>query len=1388
MASPSQTLNDQANGARLSRLLVNKGTQALRAAFDFVYPPSTLAAALHKNKAILQKLRYKVINPSQWKLLYPSPGPPDSQNFDVTLLTVLLRNICGLARPALGWDALPPDSDTSVADNIARIKFYRNHVHAHITTTQIADNEFENLWLQISKALIGLGIPKSELDELKEAPLSPEEWCKSEADMNADVKEILAIIKEERAQKSRESENVPVVHKLGKCDFSGIRRSFNNKFLPGTRQWLFDELNAWFTDRNSDSTVMILTAGPGVGKSVFAAEVCRIYAGKGQLAACHFCQYNKSDYSNPRMIIESLASNMCENVKFFKAKLDEQLQRSHSRETLLDAFRVLINDPLLTLEEREPMLLVIDALDESVVAGKSEFLELISEEFPKLPQWIKILITSRPELPVKEELYHLNPVEITHRDTKNEDDLLKYLRNFLSHICNDDEILKSLAWKCEGSFLFAYYTQLELKETTTQLTIENIFELVPKGIGGFYKKQFNHLENQLNDFGSSGVKLKRFLQILVAAEGPLPLSLLPECLGLSDDIEYEVRESIIGIMSSIFPVYDNCLTIYHKSLRDWLISDGYKEHAFTVDSHTGHEYLWIVCKKVFDQIISLSTFSSCKQCPMTRYALTHGISHMIQSGSKTSYHLSVDVKIVYARISGMNRISNFHKMTIEWKEIVKNSPSSLSSEHLQELDWHIKLSKDFRFFIVNPGIYLQSVANRINYSNDTRLLARSLLEQGHYFWFEDLDATKLTNHFYKSVSLRTRVTCMCVSSNDQLVAAGYKDGWISIFRVPDFQEVHTFDTMLESNVYRSMLLVYDWRDTERVPVGPLWSCSFSPSSVRLVTCDGSEKVTLWDVNSGNLLARLQAGGPVDCCFFSECGLFILADKERENDQRLNQMDVFTVWNALTLQRVDRRSIRSTQQRVDQRNLYSSFRFLSDRNNKSELLLSHSDHYINVFQLPDALPVARLYQPFLPFAPLDTTTKYHRRECVLHHTNESIKLTEVDQLEKVDRRHPFICKTGCLCRYLKQTRLAPVTVQKLYVVPFVNKLNIFSVADQPSMSIQPSFVSEPYAISCCCFSPDVSFLATCANGAPLSLLIWDTNLCTIIQVLRFPLLRAEGWWWSESLLWIYDMDVDVLVKIPISNGRTLDPSGTARRAKIDWKPAKLLTFSDVLIFIDQENSVNVARIKNGELQYVEKLPVDNPIVCAAVSPCNSIILMASSELTFHVWKEDQTSQPLHWVASNTGELQDFSRLKGSEGNVCCKCCITSDGTKGIFTLYFDKRDTKKGFFLLSYDFILVDLNSKITRTVPRSPQMSEYCEFFAGNSYYIAVDYRYRTATGSKHRLVAVKLATGECVAEWRISREFGLSPFIVAHSKNDLVAIITQRPASVRFLKIVVPE
>ena len=1343
----------------------------MKSAFDAKYPPATLATELNKKKKTLSRLRHRVINTSQWKLLYPAPpGSPDSQNFDVTLFTILFRNICEMSAPAAGWDALPPDSDPSIAADIARIKFYRNKVYAHRTSTEIDDSEFEILWVKISKVLINRGIPSSELEELKEAPLSPEEddyiqelkeWYEKELelkeinlDTNADVKEILtkvAKVEEVLQKKSCGSENNSEVDKLGKCNFTGKIESLNEKFLSGSRQWLFDELSNWFTNKDSNSRVMILTAGPGVGKSVFAAEVCKMYA--GQLAACHFCQYNQSDYRNPRMIIESLASMMCDNVPGFKAKLNDQLKRSHSKETLSDAFRVLINDPLHALENRGPMMLVIDALDETEVGGKSEFLELISDEFPKLPPWIKILITSRPELSVQEKLEHLNPLEIKSYPEKNRNDILKYLQTFLSSICDDDNLLESLAWKCSGSFLYAYHAQIELNRTTKKLTRENLFDFLPKGICDFYRKQMERLERNLQTLSSSEVHLKPFLEMLVAAEGPLPLSLLPDCVGLPDNAQYKVREAINEVMSSILPVYEDCMVVYHKSFVDWLISDGYKEHAFTVNSQSGHQLLWTACEEEFNQINSLNKFSNFKPSPMTKYALRNGIAHMIRSGSIISYHWSVNVKIVHAR----TRIEPNQdiEMGYEWGEIVENSFSSLSGELLHEINWHIRV---FEYSILQPqpySLYLQFVANRTDCKRETRSLARSLLQQSQYFWFEDLNSTQITNILRMSVSLRTVVTCINVSPDEHLVAVGYEDGWISIFNVPDFKELRNFNTNVDSRIHCSSI----------------FNLVFSPSGNRLVTCDGSDEIKLWDVKNANLLGRLQADGRVNCCFFSDCGLFIVASKEREEYERTNPNDVFTVWNALTLQRVDRRNIRSIRPDVCPFDDCLIHRRAVQPGGSKICQLSLCDGAsIGVFQLPDDPLAACL--PKYCLQSLDPLTNSHWCNCVLHHANQSERFSNGSRLETLimqQRRIKALVRWGLPmyyrrgpCQYLEKTRLVPVKVQKLYVEPIFSKLNIFSVEYQ-TKSIQPSSTPGPYTVTACCFSPDGSFLATCANVGRLSVAIWDTKICSIVDVLQLELNGAGACWWTDGLLWIFD-DGASLFKIPISKEGNLD-STSAKEVKIDPKPARLLTFSDILIFIDQKSTVNIARIVNGYLQYVEKFSADTSL-CAAVSPCSPVILTATCE-TFCVWKENLASSP-HWIVSNTGGLPDLPFEKDSPPflleDTWVECCITTDGSRGVLAL-----------FPAEYIVVVELESSRILRLSTCSVSLSD--GFYAGNSYFIDVN-------EDEDSIVAETLTNGKSVAEWN---HLGICSRIVAHSRNDLIAIVSSQ-CSVQFLRLVVPE
>ena len=112
--SPLAASVEKTNGNKLSRLLIDGGTTVLRNIFDYYHPPANLAANLSSKHIhpILTKLRHRnILNGSQWDKLFPPPGggPPNSFNFDITLLFLLLRNICGLSPPsqALGTGSLP---------------------------------------------------------------------------------------------------------------------------------------------------------------------------------------------------------------------------------------------------------------------------------------------------------------------------------------------------------------------------------------------------------------------------------------------------------------------------------------------------------------------------------------------------------------------------------------------------------------------------------------------------------------------------------------------------------------------------------------------------------------------------------------------------------------------------------------------------------------------------------------------------------------------------------------------------------------------------------------------------------------------------------------------------------------------------------------------------------------------------------------------------------------------------------------------------------------------------------------------------------------------------------------------------------------------------------
>ncbi|XP_048579050.1 uncharacterized protein LOC116610601 [Nematostella vectensis] len=219
---------ERENYLRLAQLLVEGGTSALRKQFEdglvTLYPGATLGGVLAAKKGQLQQLKTKgKLNQTQWRMLYPASGDPNMNNFDITSLSVLLRNIGSSRRPTDPfWNNDPPDTDTSKEANYVRLRLLRNEI-GHSPNITIKEGEFETYWRRISNVLISLGGNKGEIDHLKTKPLATkdyvgvlQQWMASDFVIFEELQEIRKENKQrDEETKQRDDEMKKIMMKIG---------------------------------------------------------------------------------------------------------------------------------------------------------------------------------------------------------------------------------------------------------------------------------------------------------------------------------------------------------------------------------------------------------------------------------------------------------------------------------------------------------------------------------------------------------------------------------------------------------------------------------------------------------------------------------------------------------------------------------------------------------------------------------------------------------------------------------------------------------------------------------------------------------------------------------------------------------------------------------------------------------------------------------------------------------------------------------------------------------------------------------------------------------------------------------------------------------------------
>ena len=916
MASVLDSSDEKTNGFKLMRLIVDGGTEALRQTLT-KYCAGNLQFVLSTHHRTLLRLKiHRIINQNQWDKLYPAASVPSNINdFDITLLCILLKNICGLKshRDPI-WHNIPNVSDHSVEADIVRVMSFRNERFGHIPNTAVSDGDFQFFWAGISVPLVRLGIDQREIDRLENEPCGKEEvervlkeWQKSDSEITKSLEGIRAVVVEhgnilneikddvKTRRKDNESRSDELLNKhLVWCNFQTEIELYYERFTEGTREWVFEEFLTWFDDENSKNRAFVISGLAGMGKSVVAAAMCKKFA--KHVAACHFFQYNNSKYNNPKFFLQSVAWQVSQVFPAYKKtlidKLSGNLGQSLNDMNIQALFSTLFKEPLSDVDgPGKPILIVLDALDESSDNERDELVHLISNHLHKLPSYIRFVITTRPEKSLIDRLEKLNPLYIRGDDPRNLHDLKMVLQErILEASPSKVELIDRLAEKSDGLMLYSFFLSEMYNDDPSTFAVDNL----PNGIGEHYEGFFRRLESQLGLLEISDDKFVSLLSALAVSKEPLPDAFVQSLLGVENPPRrmQKVRKAISCL---IVINEDKSISFFHKSLKDWLVD--HWDHDYSVKVEHGHKILFDLCVSKLDELKVSGVTELAESSAAIRYSVKHWISHMLNGpedpGKLESFvsNYAADVEVMFASVCfdvdlTLNSISNLtnYKMYNDISESTKAIVARL-----------FLLIRRFSFLLRDyPHTFLQNVVNEGG--GDLSLKASSLLQTRYkeIVYLEFIEKDRKHNALECRRFLSGTISGIDISPKHDYIVCSYREGGIELFstatlmsvwKKPDFElELPFLDAyrMLRHCIvfHPGGDLILPGRLDEVLSIegklrsGPFQcdescskftNCCFSLDNSRMVTNSGNNLI-VWNVASGDKIRCLPCKPLFSFCF------------------------------------------------------------------------------------------------------------------------------------------------------------------------------------------------------------------------------------------------------------------------------------------------------------------------------------------------------------------------------------------------------------------------------------------------------------------------------------------------------------------------------------------
>ena len=371
---------------------------------------------------------------------------------------------------------------------------------------------------------------------------------------------------------------------------------FAERHDEDTRQWLFQDFEGWFNNPRENSKAYLLLGDAGVGKSVMAGALAKRMREAGKLGAAYFCRYNDCTRNDPRNLLGTIACQLCDCISEYNhimgGKDGVRMMLANSNLGVLELCTKLLEEPLGKCPQiLQRKLVIIDALDETNYKSRDDFVCLITDRFPRLPQGLVFFITSRPEDTVQSGLEGYNPcVRICAGNSGqnsfyhlHEQDIQRFLEkrvDFTNCPLSAEDVTKM----CNGQFLCALYISQLLNDSSNS-------EDLPLGdLGNFFRTNLQRLYDKL------GKNLyTKLLGCILASPYPLPVWFISYVIEIEESNIDE--QEIIDALSQFF-VLKETVTFLHSLIPMWL-TDKREARKLYIDYEGAFVYFINILYKIY---------------------------------------------------------------------------------------------------------------------------------------------------------------------------------------------------------------------------------------------------------------------------------------------------------------------------------------------------------------------------------------------------------------------------------------------------------------------------------------------------------------------------------------------------------------------------------------------------------------------------------------------------------------------------------------------------------------------------------------------------------------------------------------------------------------------